>query len=331
MWLFTVPPISGMSYCSESDGVRKAEMISPYVRRLRLAAELRALRAEGGLTHEQLAKQIGQSRAQISRLENGHVVDQDDVMRILDALGVDDEQWTQIMTIAREAGERGWWESNKAMGDRQALYANLEAGARTIREFQMTFIPGLLQTPEFTRARGDADRLVGRVSYTSDKAAAGRLGRQRMLRRPGGPDYEVIIDELAIRRAAAPWEVVRAQLYHIAATVNGSAKITARVLPIDARIDGYIVPRSAFSVYTYRDPGDPTVVAVDTVTDDLVLTEGDAVQRYEELYDRIRDASMTMHESLELVVDTAKSGHAPPTPIAATLPPSRGTHAAAAG
>jgi cytochrome P450 len=54
-------------------------MISPYVRRLRLAAELRALRTEAGLTHEQLAKRIHQSRAQISRLENGHVVDLDDV------------------------------------------------------------------------------------------------------------------------------------------------------------------------------------------------------------------------------------------------------------
>jgi transcriptional regulator with XRE-family HTH domain len=295
-------------------GVRKVEMISPYVRRLRLAAELRALRAEGGLTHEQLAKQIGQSRAQISRLENGHVVDQDDVMRILDALGVQDERWTQIMTIAREAGERGWWESNKAMGDRQAFYANLEAGAKAIREFQMTFIPGLLQTPEFTRARGEADRLVGRVSYTADKAAAGRLGRQRMLRRPGGAEYEVILDELAIRRAAAPWEVVKAQLYHIAATVNGCPKITARVLPIDARIEGYIVPRSAFSVYTFRDPDDPKVVAVDTVTDDLVLTdigEPDDVVRYEELYERIRDASMTMHDSLELLMDVANT---PPPP-----------------
>ncbi len=43
-------------------------MISPYVRRLRLGAELRALRAAAGLTHEQVAKKIGESRAQISRL-----------------------------------------------------------------------------------------------------------------------------------------------------------------------------------------------------------------------------------------------------------------------
>ena len=132
-------------------------MISPYVRRLRLATEVRALRAGAGLTADQLGKRIGRSRADISRLENGHVVDQADIIAILDAVGVDGDRWTQIVTIAREAGERGWWESNKTMGDRQALYANLEAGAASICEYQQTFVPGLLQTPEFVRARAAAD------------------------------------------------------------------------------------------------------------------------------------------------------------------------------
>ena len=282
-------------------------MISPYVRRLRLAAELRALRTHAGVTHVQLAKQIGQSRAQISRLENGHVVDQDDVMKILDALGVDDDRWTEIMTIAREAGERGWWESNRFMGERQALYANLEAGAQSIREFQMTFIPGLLQTAEFTHARNEADRLAGAVTFNAEKAADGRVGRQRMLRRPGGPSYEVIIDELAIRRATAPPEVLRAQLYHIAATANGNPKITSRVLPVDAAIEGYSVPRSAFSIYTFSDPGDPTIVAVDTVTDDLLLTEDDDVKRYDELYERLRDACLPVSEGLDLLLYTAST------------------------
>jgi transcriptional regulator with XRE-family HTH domain len=281
-------------------------MISPYVRRLRLAQELRAVRAEGGLTHEQLARKIGQSRAQISRLENGHVVDQDDVMKILDALDVDDERWTRIMTIAREAGERGWWESNRAMGERQALYANLEAGAQTIREFQMAFIPGLLQTPEFTRARASVDARRDQGPYNPDGAADGRVGRQRMLRRPGGPTYEVIIDELAVRRGAAPREVVKAQLYHIAATVNGNPKITARVLPVQADIENFNVPRSAFSVYTFPDADDPTVVAVDTVTDDLLLTNEGDVARYEELFLRLREASLPMQDSLELLIEVAQ-------------------------
>ena len=282
-------------------------MISPYVRRLRLAAELRELRKQAGLTHEQLASRIGQSRAQISRLENGHVVDQNDVMKILDALNVEDARWTQVMTIAREAGERGWWESNRAMGERQALFANLEAGAATIREFQMVFIPGLLQTAEFTRARIDAERLTGPGGYTSDKAVQARIGRQRMLRRPGGPTYEAVVDELAIQRHTAPAEVLKEQLYHVAATVNGNPHYEVRVLPIAAEIEGYEVPRSAFSIYTFTDPGDPTVVTVDTVTDDLVLVEEDLVKRYEELYDRLREAAWPVARSLEYLIETAKA------------------------
>jgi len=94
------------------------------------------LRAEAGLTADQLGKRIGRSRADISRLENGHVVDQADVISILDVLGVDGDRWTEVVTIAREAGEKGWWESHKTMGDRQSLIANLEAGASSIREYE---------------------------------------------------------------------------------------------------------------------------------------------------------------------------------------------------
>jgi transcriptional regulator with XRE-family HTH domain len=280
-------------------------MISPYVRRLRLGSELRELRAAAGLTHEQIARQIGQSRAQISRLENGHVVDQADVIKILDVLGVDDDRWTQVVTIAREAGEKGWWESTRGMGERQALYANLEAGAAQIREYQQTFIPGLLQTPDFVRARAEADAKLEPLNGTVDGVLAGRAGRQRMLRRPGAPTYEVILDEIAVRRLAAPPEVVKKQLYHLATAVNGKPPVALRVLPVNARLDDFAVPRCTFSIYTYPDPGDPVVVAVDTVTSDLVLISPAEVAPYEQLYGRLRAAALSTAESLDLLTTAA--------------------------
>ncbi len=281
-------------------------MISPHVRRLRLAAELRALRAAAGLTHEQLAKRIGESRAQISRLENGHVVDQADVMKILDALGVDGERWTKIMTIAREAGEKGWWESTRGMGERQALSADLEAGATTIREYHQTFMPGLLQIPDYARARTDATTELEPSAFTVAGVLAGRAGRQRMLRRPGAPTYEVILDEVAVRRLTAPPDLVKKQLYHLTTVCNNSEPtVTLRVLPVDARIAGYAVPRSAFSIYSYPDPDDPTVVAVDTVTSDLILAERADVVPYQELYSRLRDAALSAAHSLALLTKAA--------------------------
>jgi Domain of unknown function (DUF5753) len=88
--------------------------------------------------------------------------------------------------------------------------------------------------------------------------------------------------------------------------VNGHPKITVRVLPVDAVISEFSVPRSAFSLYTFPDPGDPAVVAVDTVTDDLVLTELDAVRRYEDLYGKLREAALPMDDSLEFLIQAAK-------------------------
>ena len=282
-------------------------MITPYVRKLRLGAELRALRAEAGLTHEQLARKIGESRAQISRLENGHIVDQADVMKILDALGVDGDRWTKIMRIAREAGEKGWWESTRGMGDRQALYANLEAGATTIREYEQTFLPGLLQLPDYVKARIRADATLDPAGLSADGVLAGNAGRQRMLRRPGAPKLEVIIDEVAIRRLTAPPDIFKKQLYHLAGVCNNNneSEVTLRVLPLDARIDGYTVPRCTFWIYNYPDPGDPAVVAIDTVTSDLILTEAADVDLYEKLWQRLRAAALPPSESLTLLTKAA--------------------------
>jgi transcriptional regulator with XRE-family HTH domain len=281
-------------------------VISPYVRRLRLASEIRTLRAEAGLTAAELAKRIGRSRVDISRLENGHVVDQADVLKILDVCGVDGERWTAIVTIAREASEDGWWESYRDMGDRQAMFANVEAGAATIREYQQIFIPGLLQTPEFAQARADPSDVVESLSNgTPDGIAAGRMMRQRMFRRPGGPKYDVIIDELAIRRLAAPPAIVKKSLYHMATLVNENHKVTLRVLPIDARIDGYAIPRSSFTIYTFPDPDDPAVVGINAGTADLFLTEPGDVAMYELLFKRLSKEVLPEQESLDLITKTA--------------------------
>lgn len=280
-------------------------MISPYVRRQRLAVELRVLREAAGLTHADLAKRIGQSRMKITRLENGHVIrdSQATVMRLIDELGVDGDRWTEIMAVARDASERGWWASfGQEMGARQALYADLEAGAVSITEFQ-PFIPGLLQTPEFAYQRQVAEAEIGPVTFQSERAVEARQTRQRMLRRPDGPSYEVVLDEIALRRLSAPPEVVASQMQHLVACAR-EPKITVRVLPVDAAIDGYVTPRSAFSVYAYSDPQDPRVVAVDTVTTDVVLTsltEEPQVTRYTNLYERLRRASLTPRKSTELL------------------------------
>jgi transcriptional regulator with XRE-family HTH domain len=283
-------------------------VISPYVRRRRLAVELIRLREEHDYSAEKLAKAIGVARQRISRVENGHVrPDLDEIMRILDVLNVGQRRWDQIMTIAREAQERGWWEKfADEMGPRQALYASLEAGAKNIDEYQMTLLPGLLQIPAFTEARARADRGAYAEQFDPARALEARAARQRMVERPGGPTYQVIIDEMAVRRLAAPPAVVGAQLRHLVDMGKNRKKVTLRVLPLNASILGHAVPRSAFFTYRYPDPGDPVVVAVDTVTSDLVLTEAHEVSYYLTLYERLVDAALEPADSLDFLAAVAQ-------------------------
>lgn len=53
------------------------------------------------------------------------------------------------------------------------------------------------------------------------------------------------------------------------------------------------------------DPGDPDVVAIDTVTSDLILTEPGQVTPYEKLYARLRDAALPPADSLDLLAKAA--------------------------
>ncbi|GHJ45907.1 transcriptional regulator [Catellatospora sp. TT07R-123] len=283
-------------------------MISPYVRRRRLAAEITRLRDDHGYSADRLARSIGVARQRISRLENGHVrPDLDEIMRILAELGVGQPRWNTIMAIARESQERGWWEKFATqMGPRQALYANLEAGASTISEYQLTLLPGLLQIPTFTQARARVDHSAHGQEFDRERAVEARAARQQVMQRPGGPTYEVIIDELAVRRLAAPGNVVCRQLDHLIDLGHNNSKITIRVLRVGARIADHAVARSPFSVYRYPDPDDPVVVAVDTVTSDLVLTDAAEVDYYLALYDRLREAALAPLDSLDLLAAVAE-------------------------
>jgi transcriptional regulator with XRE-family HTH domain len=281
-------------------------MNSPYVRKLRLGMELRALRAEHNMTQSRVGRMIGKTRMDISKLENGQSADPADVLNILEALGVDDDRWTALTAIARDAVEPGWWDSVKHIGDRQALYANLEAGAATILKYEQTALPGLLQLPDYVRSVAIASAAIEPSSGTVDGFLAGRTGRQRNLRRPGGPSVEIILDEVAILRRAAPASVLKPQLRHLVVVAKGGQpNVTLRVLPVEGELRDYVVPRSGFSIYAYPDPGDPRVVAIDTVTSDVIVTDEAQVAPYERLYERLREAALTPEESAKLLTEAA--------------------------
>lgn len=278
---------------------------SPIIRRRRLAGELRQLREDAGLTAQTLASKSGMSRSKVSRLETAEQVPTvPDVTAVLTALGVDGDRRDALVQMAQDAAQHGWWaDYGRDMGARQQTYADLEFGAQTIREYPGWLVPGLVQTAAYTRARAELTARLSDKQINVDRAVEAKQMRHRMLMRRDGPTrYEVIIEEAAVRRPAAPDDVMREQLAYLAtlaapaARRGVDARIVVRILPIEARIDHFWLPRSAFTLYDYAG-GDPRAAAVDAETADLIYTAPGEVAPYEQLYSGVQSAALSPKDS----------------------------------
>ncbi|MFC4905710.1 helix-turn-helix domain-containing protein [Actinomadura gamaensis] len=282
-------------------------MSSPYVRRRRLAIELRALRESRDLTADDLAARIHQSRVKISKLENAHGrPDLADVMNILRALEIPDTDWRRYMELATDAARKGWWDKyGDTMGDRQRIYADLESNAETIREYQPGVLPGILQSPDYTWTLIRREQAQGPTTYSADRLAQARLQRQRTVLRADGPRCEFILDEVGLRRYSCPPDVYVSQLRHIIALAESEPRVSVRVLPLRTEMIASPMPRSPLLIFSFPDPDDPTVVVEATVTADIILTRPEEVSRSLARYENVRDAALSEVSSLSFLSSLA--------------------------
>jgi hypothetical protein len=227
-------------------------------------------------------------------------------MKILDVLEVPDAQWREVVQIARDAAERGWWDSyGDTMGDRQRIYADIESGATTIREYQPGTIPGILQTPEYTWSLIERAQAEGPISYVPERMAEARLQRQRTALRSNGPEYEVILDEVGLRRFSVPPEVFAAQLCHIVKVAETEPRVSVRVFPLRTGMAAGLMPHSPLLLYTFPDPEDPPLVIEETVTTDLIQTQPTDVSANLRRYEYVRGVALSEVSSLSFLSSLA--------------------------
>jgi transcriptional regulator with XRE-family HTH domain len=279
---------------------------SPFIRRRRLADTLRTLREQQGMTADELAERIYRSRTAISKLENARGrPDLHDVCSILDALDVTGDRREELFALARQAAERGWWDKyGNSMGYRQRMYADLEFSAATIRGYYQYAFPGILQTPEFTQALIELDKSNEPLIYKPERMVKARQQRQAMALRPEGPTCDFILDEFIIRRLAVPTDAMIGQIRHLVSTVSNAPRLSLQVLPVNARIEG-LPARSTFTIYTFRDALDPPMAVADIINTDVVHSGRAEVKRHEEMFERLRNVSISPVASLTFLEETA--------------------------
>ena len=258
----------------------------PTVLRMLLGAHLRRLREAEGVSRETAGWEIRASESKISRMELGRVSFKErDVADLLTLYGVTDEEEREAwLTLARQANTPGWWQrEGDILPSWFQPYLGLESAAVLIRTYEVQFIPGLLQTPEYARAvilLGHGNAAPAEV----ERRVAVRMKRQQVLAREDPPQLWVVVDEGALRRPIGGPEVMRAQLR---ALVDGTKLPHVRLQVIPFNVGGHAAAGGSFSILRFPEQDLPDVVYVEQLTSALYLDKRDDIDHYAAAMERL--------------------------------------------
>nr|WP_067974317.1 DUF5753 domain-containing protein [Nocardiopsis trehalosi] len=269
---------------------------SPTLRRRRLAAELRRLREDAGLTAKEAAAQakaLSPDRSwfesKVTRIETRKILKVRDVdlLTLLDVYGVtDEEQREAYRRLAREASLSGWW-----VGYRDVLGAgtliDLETEAARIRTVEGQYIPGLLQTEGYARA------VISNGGITDEsereRRVEARMMRQHILHRPDAPRLWAIVDEAAFHRI--PADLVTVQVSHLINVQRADLRV--QVLPFE--IGPHPAMDASFLILDFD--VDPSTVYLEQSMSALFHEDPLELRHYETVYDHIQAAALSVDDS----------------------------------
>lgn len=269
----------------------------PTVLRILLGAQLRRLREAKRISLEEAGNVIRASHSKISRLETGRVGFKDrDIVDLLTFYGVTDEKEREALrNLAARANAPGWWHDySDVLPGWFETYVGLEEAARQIRSYEVQFVPGLLQTPEYARAV----TVLGYVQASEreiDRRVGLRLARQVVLTRPDPPSIWAVLDEAVLRRPIGGAAVMRAQLRHLV-ELTQRPNVTVQIIPFNA--GGHAAAGGPFSVLRFAESDLPDVVYLEQLTSALYLDKADVVDSYLAVMERLCIEAMTPNNSV---------------------------------
>jgi transcriptional regulator with XRE-family HTH domain len=281
----------------------------PVVQSALLCRELVRLRRERNLTQVQVAGELGWSPSKLIKIEGAHgSITPADLNALLTRYGVTEEGTREAFHARhRDALERGWWDAYAGQISSTYLeYVGYEAGAASIRQFQISLLPGLLQIRPYAEVVTEADVAEARRAAPVTEL---RLRRQSQLASRSAPPRQLfVIDEAAIRRHIGVDRdpaIMPDQLRSIARRAEQDTLVTVRVIPFGAGAHpGLFGP---FTLLGF-DGALPDILYRDSGRETFELTFGDhpRVSGHAADFEGLLERALTADESIELIRTAAE-------------------------
>jgi transcriptional regulator with XRE-family HTH domain len=263
---------------------------------------MRHLREQARKTPKEAADWAGTTTSTISKIENAkHSVQLAHIKLLLQLYGVEPPESDEILRLAREANQRGWWTAS-SYGDTLPKwlrdYVGLENDAEEIWAYDPELVHGLLQTPGYVRAVVSAAQ-PGSSPIDLDRSVDLRQARQDKLHSDNPPTLNVVLGEGALRRVFAEPEIMSEQLDTLI-QLSELDHINLRVLPFDAGAHPAMV--SPFILLRFdTEPDNMDVVYLEHDTGALYLERPADIERYTWIFTEITKLALDEDESARLI------------------------------
>jgi transcriptional regulator with XRE-family HTH domain len=245
-----------------------------------LGKRLRELRQQANLTGRQLAELLSWPQSKVSKLENGRQTPSDDDIRAwTGATNSESENEGLLASLHTLEVQHAEWHRILRTGlrPRQNELAEWDQKTRLLRVFEVTVIPGLLQTAEYARARFAESIRRLKLPNDIDEAVQGRMMRQAILYRPD-KRFHFVLTEAALRFRLCSPEVMLGQLDRL---VSFSALPNVRLGIIGFETQYATSPWHGFRLY------DNERVLVETYSAALDLRQPQEIELYGNAFQRL--------------------------------------------
>jgi transcriptional regulator with XRE-family HTH domain len=268
-----------------------------------LAAELRRIRLAAGLSRVQIAREVGLSEPDLSRLETGQVTPSaSEVARWSYAVGASDRVRQQLLSLAAAASEvialPYWLQTDVVALQDEA--SRLEASSPSQRTCLVGLIPGLLQTREYAEMIMEFNALP-----KADHLAAvdARIRRQAVIHDPARR-FEFILSESGLKwtRPGMSRTVLRNQIRHIT-ELTELPNISVGVIRANAQTKvPFMQSYYIFEDVSFEGSADKIdLVLLETPPAAIVITDPMAVRSYRRDLSWLREAAEFGADAVNMV------------------------------
>lgn len=278
--------------------------VSPTLRLWQLAESLRGHRDRLELTIEEAVALLKPhsprwSRSKLQRVETRSYAPQPaEVEHLAAVYEVPADETATLVRMAREARQKGWWQSS-ALPKPYQMMVGLEQAATMMRQFELALVPGLLQTSDYARTLMTTIAPTTPIEVLENRVAA-RMIRQHVLTGDDPLTYEVILSEAVLRCPVGGDRVMRGQLERLL-ELTSQPNITVQVVPFAA--GPHPGMEGAFALVTLPDLAHD-VGYVEGPAGSIYLEEQDHVRRCVMRFAVLSSLALSPAESVELISTT---------------------------